>query len=154
MSTRKPPLDEEGVEPVAERIRDLPRARDRVAGRRILFWIAAAAALTLIALLITGALGSEAFRKLAGKDISARLTGMELTDDVHWTYVFGKGGRLTSVSMGKSGNGTWRVQGDEVCWDGGRRERCREVWMFGTKVQLRTRGSDMYDEGVLRKPRQ
>ena len=62
MSTRKPPLDEEGVEPLADRIRDLPRAGDRTAGRRILMWVAAAIALAFIALLVSGALGSEAFR--------------------------------------------------------------------------------------------
>jgi hypothetical protein len=57
MSRREPPLDEEGVEPLAERIRDLPRARDRAAGRRILFWLAGAAALAFIALLVSGAFG-------------------------------------------------------------------------------------------------
>ena len=58
MNTRKPPLDEEGVEPVAERIRDLPRASDRAAGRRILMWVAAAAALAFMALLVFGALAA------------------------------------------------------------------------------------------------
>jgi hypothetical protein len=106
MSTREPPLDEEGVEPLAERIRDLPRVGDRAAGRHILIWIAGAAALAFIALLVSGALGSETFRKLTGKEIAARLTGMELTDDVHWALVFEKGGRLSSFSMGKGSEGT------------------------------------------------
>ena len=62
MSTREPPLDEEGVEPLAERIRDLPQTGDRAAGRRTLMWVAAAVALAFMALLVSGALGSEAFR--------------------------------------------------------------------------------------------
>jgi len=153
MSTREPPLDEEGVEPLAERIRDLPRVGDRAAGRHILIWIAGAAALAFIALLVSGALGSETFRKLTGKEIAARLTGMELTDDVHWGLVFERGGHLSPRSRwARRPRGTWRVQQDELCSDTGRGEQCQQVWVSGKNVQLRKPGLDIFEEGVLQKP--
>lgn len=114
-------------------------------------------AITVIAL---GALAATAgatfaadtFRKLSGREITARFSGMELTDDVHWAKVFSTGGRLSSYSMGKATDGTWRVQPDQICWNENKRSRCYQVWMSGNKVQLRQPGIDIYDEGVLRKP--
>jgi hypothetical protein len=108
--TRKPSRDEEGVEPLSRRIADLPRAQDRIAARRTLLWLApAAAAFALIVLLAPGALAADMFRRLRGKEIAARRTGMKPTGDVHWAHVFESGGRLMSMSMGRSGNGTGRV---------------------------------------------
>ena len=78
---------------------------------------------------------------------------MEFTEDVHWALVFEKGGRLSSFSMGKASRGTWRVQNDEVCSDIGRGEQCQEVWVSGKSVQLRRPGLDIFEEGVLQKPK-
>jgi hypothetical protein len=106
-NTPKPPVDEEGVEPLPSRIRKLPSAADRRTGRRMLVWAAmAAAALALLVLLVVGALAADAFRRLGNKDIAAHLTGMELTDDVHWAYVFERGGRVRSFSMGSASTGS------------------------------------------------
>ena len=35
---------------------------------------------------------------------------MELTDGVHWAYVFGRDGRTKSFSLGKPGAGAWSVK--------------------------------------------
>ena len=100
----------------------------------------------------TGAGAGEPFRQLKGSEITARLPGMELTDEVHWAYVFGKAGHFTSVSLGTRGTGTWRVRNDELCLDGGPEgHRCFQVWSLGQRVELRREGS-LPDEGILQKP--
>ncbi len=73
----------------------------------------------------------DAFRMLKGREIGAKLTGMELTDDVHWALVFGRGGSLTS-SMGRKTTGRWKVQQDQLCLDeADEAPRCYAVWHLG-----------------------
>jgi hypothetical protein len=103
-------------------------------------------------LLATAALAAEPLRHLKGCEIASRFTGMELTDEVHWAYVFGKGGHLNIFSMGRPGTGTWKVEKDELCLDRPPDEpRCYEVWVSGRNVQLR-REPEIPDEGILQKP--
>jgi hypothetical protein len=58
------------------------------------------AALALWLVFTTAASAGEPFRQISGKEITRRFSGQEFTDEVHWTYVFLRGGRLSSVSMG------------------------------------------------------
>jgi hypothetical protein len=103
-------------------------------------------------LLATAALAAEPFRHLTGREIASRFTGMELTDEVHWAYVFEKGGRLNIFSMGRPGTGAWKVDRNELCLDRPPDEaRCYEVWVSGRNVQLR-REPEISDEGILQKP--
>jgi hypothetical protein len=39
---------------------------------------------------------AENSRKLSGAQIRATFTGMQLTDEVHWRYVYDRGGTLRS----------------------------------------------------------
>jgi len=112
------------------------------------------------ALLVTGlSLGlsvpvhaADAYRALKGSEIKARFAGMELTDGVHWGYVFGPNGRTKSFSLGKPGAGTWRVQKDELCLTGGPGEPgCYQVWLSGQSVQLR-RERAIPEQGTLQRP--
>jgi hypothetical protein len=104
-------------------------------------------------LVLMGSVGAgEPFRRLTGAQITASLSGKELTDEVHWAYVFGKAGRLTTVSLGTRGTGTWRVRNDELCLDGGPDgHRCFQVWSLGQRVELRREGG-LPDEGILQTP--
>jgi len=103
-------------------------------------------------LLASAALAAEPFRHLKGREIAARFTGMELTDEIHWAYVFERGGRLKIFSMGRPGTGAWKVEKDELCLDRPPDEaRCYEVWVSGQTVQLR-REPEIPDEGILQKP--
>lgn len=102
--------------------------------------------------LATAALAAEPFRHLNGREIASRFTGMELTDEVHWAYVFEKGGRLKIFSMGRPGTGAWKVHRNELCLDRPPDEaRCYEVWVSGRNVQRR-REPEIPDEGILQKP--
>ena len=95
---------------------------------------------------------ADAFHALKGSEIRTRFAGMELTDSVHWAYVFARDGRTTSFSMGKPGAGTWRIQKDELCFAGGPGvPGCYQVWMSGQSIQLRREGS-IPEEGTLHKP--
>ncbi len=161
--TNLPPLDEEGVKPLPGRVSELPSAADRRTGRRMLVWAAmAAAAVALIVLLVAGALASDGFRistaepfhRLKGREISAKLTGMEFTDEVHWAMVFEEGRRVSSFSMGKASIGSWRIDKDELCLSRPPDEpRCYEVWIAGQTVQLRYEPA-IPEEGILQKPQE
>ncbi|MBP1181639.1 hypothetical protein [Methylobacterium sp. PvR107] len=101
----------------------------------------------------SGSAGAEPFRRLPGRDLTIRLPGMKLTDDVHWAYGFEKGGHLRSVSMGTLRTGFWRVQGDELCLGGGPDgTRCFQVWAAGDGIELRRGDGSLPDVGTLRKP--
>src|SRR5262249_19746675 len=82
----------------------------------------------------TGVAAGEEVQKLNGTQIQARLAGMEITDEVHWADVFAANGTLTSYSMGRKSNGTWRVQKNELCIDRGKDDGgCYQVWLSGKK---------------------
>ncbi len=97
---------------------------------------------------------ADTYHQMKEREIASRFTGMELTDEVHWAYVFERGGNLKFVSMGKAGTGTWKVDKDELCLDRPPDEpRCYEVWNSGTKVQLRYEPA-LPEEGILQKPQE
>jgi hypothetical protein len=103
-------------------------------------------------LLATAAFAAEPFRHLNGREIASRFTGMELTDEVHWAYVFERGGHLKSFSMGRAGTGTWKIEKDELRLDRPPDEpRCYEVWTAGRNVQLRYEPA-LPEEAILQKP--
>lgn len=91
---------------------------------------------------------AEALYRLTGPQIQARVAGKEITDAVHWAYVFEPQGQLRAVSMGRARRGTWRVERDELCLDA---TPCVQVWMTGTRVELRRDGA-LPEEGVLQAP--
>jgi len=69
----------------------------------------ATTAVVHLLVLSLGADAAEKFQKLGGSQIRARLTGMEITDEVHWADVFAANGTLTSYSMGRKKSGKWYV---------------------------------------------
>jgi len=102
--------------------------------------------------LSTAPRAADAFHLLKGSEIRTKVTGMELTDGVHWSYVFGRDGRTRSFSLGKAGAGTWRIQKDELCLTGGPGvPGCYQVWVSGQSVELRREGT-IPEEGTLQKP--
>ena len=102
----------------------------------------------------SGAVRAEDFRRIAGTQIQARFSGMELTDDVHWRDSFARDGTLISHSMGKRRSGKWRVENNQLCIELDRESSgCYEVWLAGTRVEFRREGYDGSSlEGRLEKP--
>jgi hypothetical protein len=92
-------------------------------------------------------------QKLSGAQIRVRFSGMQFTDEVHWRYVYDRGGRLRSYSMGTKKVGTWTVEKDELCLylkepDDG----CYKVSRSGERVALKPSGAGLTLEGVLQTP--
>lgn len=95
---------------------------------------------------------ADQFRQLKSAEIRARFTGMELTDGVHWTYIFRPGGRVTSIDLGKRAEGSWSVRKDELCIKVlDLLSPCSQVWAAGQRIQLR-RGDELPDDGTLQAP--
>lgn len=98
------------------------------------------------------AIAEGKFQKLTGSQIRATVSGMEITDDVHWRDFFEANGTVTSQSMGRKRTGKWRIQKDGLCLELGSEGGCYEVWLSGKNVQLRPLGSGLPLEGVLQRP--
>jgi hypothetical protein len=99
------------------------------------------------------ALAAENFKTLSGGDIRAKFTGMQLTDGVHWRYVYDRDGTLRSYSMGTKKIGKWAVEKDELCLylkepDDG----CFEVSLSGECIEMKPSGVGLTLEGVLQTP--
>lgn len=55
---------------------------------------------------------AETSQKLSGAQIRAKFSGMQLTDEVHWRYVYDRDGTLRSYSMGTKKVGKWTIERD------------------------------------------
>jgi hypothetical protein len=96
---------------------------------------------------------AENLQKLSGSQIRAKFAGMQLTDEVHWRYVYDRDGRLRSYSMGTKKVGTWAIEKDELCLylkepDDG----CYEVSLSGKRIEMKPSGVGLSLEGVLQAP--
>jgi len=113
----------------------------------------AVTAATVVAALASGAAAEEKLQKLSAGQIRAKMAGIELTDGVHWRELYGRGGTVTSDSMGRKRTGKWRVEKDQLCieFDKDPPAKCYEVWMSGKTVELRREGL-MPLQGVIEQP--
>jgi hypothetical protein len=66
-------------------------------------------------LLESSPIAAESAEKLSGTQIRARFAGMQLTDEVHWRYVYDRDGTLRNYSIGTKKVGKWAVEKDELC---------------------------------------
>jgi len=118
---------------------------------------------TLVTMLATAALGAfvfepsavaaENFKKLSGAQIRAKFTGMQLTDEVHWRFVYDRDGRLRSYSMGTKKIGKWAVEEDELClYLGETDDGCYEVSLAGKRIEMKPFGAGLSLEGMLQTP--
>src|SRR5437588_4850939 len=99
------------------------------------------------------ALGAENSQKLSGSQIRAKFAGKQLTDEVHWRYVYDRDGTLRSYSMGTKKIGRWAVEKDELCLylkepDDG----CFELSLSGKRIEMKPSGLGLTLEGVLQTP--
>lgn len=101
----------------------------------------------LAAFVVLGPLPAPAqqptYRQLSANEIRARVVGMAITDDAHWSDHFHPGGVLRGYDMGRTKRGTWKLDGDELCLiTTGKRGTtdCFEVWASGDAIQYRRDG--------------
>ena len=112
-----------------------------------------AAAIVASTSLEVGGAAAENSQKLSGRQIRAKFAGMQLTDEVHWRYVYDRDGTLRSYSMGTKKVGKWTVEKDELCLylkepDDG----CYEVSLSGQRIEMKPSGLGLTLEGVLQTP--
>jgi len=114
------------------------------------------AAITVLlgSVVLEGVVAEQRFQKLTGPQIQARFAGMELTDEAHWGEVLERNGTLAITSMGHKSVGKWRIQKNQLCLETGNEPGggCYDVWLSGTKVELRNQTSSVPLEAVLQKP--
>jgi hypothetical protein len=58
---------------------------------------------------------AENSQKLPGAGIRAKFVGMQLTDEVHYRFVYEHDGTLRSYAMGVKKSGKWVVSNDQLC---------------------------------------
>ena len=102
------------------------------------------ARLAVSALLITGAAArsgaaAEAYRKMSEAEIKAKVTGMEITDQAHFSEQYMRDGTVRIVTLGRRIVAKWTVKGGQLCIEAPSADdsRCAEVWVVAPKVQLR-----------------
>src|SRR6266566_718332 len=98
----------------------------------------------------SGTLAVEQFKRISGPQIRAKVSGMEMTGEVHWREAYQRDGSFKSRSMGRTRTGKWLVEKDELCVDvvAGTDSGCYEVWVSGNSVQLKPTGLGLPVQGV------
>jgi hypothetical protein len=99
------------------------------------------------------AVAAENFKRLSGAQIRAKVTGMQLTDEVHYRFVYDRDGTLRSYSMGVKKVGKWTVENEQLCLyfqepDDG----CYEVSLSGSQIEMKPSGLGGAIDGLLQPP--
>jgi hypothetical protein len=93
---------------------------------------------------------AEDLRKLSGSEIRAKLAGMQLTDEVHYRFVYERGGTLRSYAMGVKKTGKWIVEKDELClYLSETEDGCYAVTSNGERIEMTPSGLGGMIDGIL-----
>jgi hypothetical protein len=96
---------------------------------------------------------TETARQLSGAQIRARFAGMQLTDEVHYRFVYERDGKLRSYAMGTKKIGKWTVEKDELClYLGEADDGCYQVSIAGGQIEMKPSGLGGIIDGVLQPP--
>jgi hypothetical protein len=117
-------------------------------------WVTIVAAITIGSVLFEiSPVAAENVQKLSGAQIRSKFAGMQLTDEVHWRYVYDRDGRLRSYSMGTKKVGKWAIEKDELClYLKEPDDSCYEVSRAGERIEMKPSGLGATIEGVLQTP--
>lgn len=97
-----------------------------------------------------GFAAAKGMQTLTGEQIRSRFTGKQLTDEVHYRFVYDQDGTLRSYSMGVKKIGKWRVANDELCVDLGETDDgCYRVTLNGRRIELMPTGLGGPLDGIL-----
>lgn len=97
-----------------------------------------------------GLAAAQGLRKVTGAQIRARFIGMQLTDEVHYRFVFERDDTLRIVSAGAKTRGRWAIEKDQLCLylresDDG----CYDVAQSGRTFTLTPTGVGLPADGIL-----
>ena len=97
-----------------------------------------------------GFVAAESVRTLTGAQIRAAFTGKQLTDEVHYRFVYDSDGTLRTFSMGAKQVGKWRIQKDEIClYVKEMEDGCYRVTQSGKRFELKPTGLGGPLDGIL-----
>lgn len=89
-------------------------------------------------------------KRLSGEQIRATLVGKQLTDEVHYRFVFERSGTLRSDAMSVKKTGRWAIEHDEIClYFDETDDGCYRVTIPGTHVELTPSGLGGMIDGIL-----
>lgn len=89
-------------------------------------------------------------QRLSGAQIRTKLTGMQLTDDVHYRFVYERDGTLRSYSMGVKKVGKWTIRRDELCLELGESDDgCYTVTLRGERIEMVPTGLGGPLDGII-----
>lgn len=93
---------------------------------------------------------AESVRTLTGAQLRAAFTGKQLTDEVHYRFVYDSDGTLRTYSMGAKQVGKWRIQKDEIClYIKDMEDGCYRVTQSGKRFELKPTGLGGPLDGIL-----
>lgn len=97
-----------------------------------------------------GFVAAENVRTLTGAQVRAAFTGKQLTDEVHYRFVYDSDGTLRTYSMGAKQVGKWRIQKDEIClYIKDMEDGCYRVTQSGKRFELKPTGLGGPVDGIL-----
>ncbi len=97
-----------------------------------------------------GGAAAKTHQILTGTQIRASFMDKQLTDEVHYRFVFDRDGALQSYAMGVKKIGKWHVDKDELCLDLGERDDgCYRVTLRGERIELTPTGLGGALDGIL-----
>jgi hypothetical protein len=103
-----------------------------------------------IVALDAGFVAAENLQKLSGAQIRAKFAGMQLTDEVHYRFVYERGGTLRSVELGVKKRGKWLIDKDQLClYLQEKDDGCYDVTRFGKTFTLTPAGLGSPLDGIL-----
>lgn len=75
---------------------------------------------------------------------------MQLTDEVHYRFVYERDGTLRSYAMGAKKVGTWSIEKDELCLRLGENDDgCYTVTLRGQRIELAPSGIGLAIDGIV-----
>jgi hypothetical protein len=97
-----------------------------------------------------GFVAAENLPKLSGAQIRTKFVGMQLTDEVHYRFVYERDGTLRSFAMGVKKRGKWVIDKDQLCLyleepDDG----CYDVALSGKTFTLTPAGLGSPLDGII-----
>jgi hypothetical protein len=109
-----------------------------------------AAATFGLAVFEAGPAAAGQLKKLSGSQIRDKMTGMQLTDEVHYRLVYDRDGTLRSYSMGVKKVGKWIIEKDQLClYLGETDDGCYQVTVSDDRIEMTPSGLGGTLDGIL-----